>query len=85
MVGMVGWMYIIFWIFTDNHIEKARYSRKACISGNLHRFNKPQYFNEKSYLTPIQRKLGKVRKIRYTSRVQVIILTQFFSVTKDKT
>ena len=76
---------LFFWRWTNNHKNQARDSGNAWIYGNLTRFGKPWYLSKKSYLTLINKKVGKVRERWYTSKGQVRILTRFFGVPKGKT
>ena len=84
MVGMVGWIYIMFLEMSKKYREQARGGGKACIYGNLPILRKPQYINKHSYLNPINKKIGKVIERRYISRGQVRILTWIFIFTKGK-
>ena len=77
MVVMVGCIYNHFRRWPNNYIYQKRNSRKACISGNLPRFSKPQYLNKQSDSAMVKKKIGKFQERRYISRGQVRSLNYF--------
>ena len=65
MVRMVGWVYIMFWVWPKNHIENKRGGKKTWVSGDLPRFVIPQYINEQSDITLIKKIWKNSRKTVY--------------------